>query len=164
MEKPPYRLQVNIRQDQWAGRVGVFVGGHKDRLNGLPCLRAQLIELEQHPPSDGRGPPTFYVHRVLLIAQKRTDGFFSFSKEEDRTARVAAPQSEQVLEIFVGKPGLIALRWGGQDLAELTKDGTNLLFSSADYLGDFGFYNDGSAAVFRNAQQMLFEDETHGDN
>jgi hypothetical protein len=151
-----YQMRVNVNQNGWTGGIGIFFGYAADVCDGTPCVRYQFLELRPYLPRDPAR--AFAVCRGLEQAVPDGKGGHRFIRRDLASAPLPRPNRQgQLLDLEVGRPGLVTARWDGLPLTALTAPAVNAQLKESDYVGEFGTLNFASGGEFRNYEVMLFE-------
>ena len=143
----------------WVGAVGMFIGFHDDVRDGKPAKKCQIFELR---PFKGNPDEAFVLRRGFVIFEKTPEKMRLILEGPGASTVLARPddRDECILDIAVGKHGLIQAMWNGKPCPELSTNEVNKSFERAEYLGAFGTFNRRSQSVFGNARLLLFDKET----
>jgi hypothetical protein len=151
-----YKIQLGIRQSPWVGGVGLFFGWHKDQVEGKPCVKLQLLQLQSR--ALGGGGKEFVLLRSRGTMWEVKGRKIPSLQDTASAILERVPPHEQILEIEVGRIGpLLSVRWGGKEMPGLTTTAANSLLAADDYRGAFGTFTSFSPAVFGNVRLMILE-------
>jgi hypothetical protein len=145
--EPAYTLEIDLHQQQWAGRVGVFFGYHP--MADMPSkVRYQTISFERYSDAD------IILSRALH--EQQIDGPDEVGPPMSRQlskASVPLPRSgTQLLELDVFRD-TVKVRWAGLELKELSNDAFQTV-QLADQTGEFGVYLHKANLIVRDARIM----------
>jgi serine/threonine protein kinase len=157
-DRAGYELKLGIKKLNWTeapGLVGLFFGCHPAVVDGQPCQKFQVLEIGFYNKSElrmSRRWGTFKPNGTpLMPPQMRSTGAGS---------QVQQPALWEwgTLEIIVTKaPGLSSVIWNGAPIRDLVQQESNKLFTDADYIGEFGTWNQRSVSTYGRAEIMLYE-------
>ncbi|HVV99448.1 MAG TPA: serine/threonine-protein kinase [Planctomycetaceae bacterium] len=150
--EPAYRLELDLHQPQWAGRIGVFFGYHADGHPNAPDydpsqIRYQTITVENF--SGG-----LFLCRSLYSEQIEGPEEAGLpSAKQLALASVPMPQSDsQSLELEVFR-NRIKVWWAGEEIKALSDDAFQTI-EEADQVGYFGIFVHKSNGIVRDARVM----------
>jgi len=145
-----HTISMEIRQADWAGDVGIFVGYHRV-LNdfGRPCGSFQRIWLQRI--LDETGKPDFRMFRRWSVIDPDS---LMVSGDYDFAWPVAMPEPNEWrrLEIEFDERGIRKIFWGDEEVKALSADSINNDFVPTDYVGPWGVYLRTGTASFRNVK------------
>jgi hypothetical protein len=153
-----YEFEITVRQDPWAGNVGVFFGYGRRALNGRPAETYQVVELT---PVKAQGHATRF-----RLDWKANASIGPAGGDQEETSLVVGsspefqlPPGEQRVRVVVGAEGLSAVVWDGKPVPGLARA---VALPPADEratcTGDFGVYVARGNGVFRDAKYLYHED------
>jgi hypothetical protein len=153
-----YILDLEIKQTPLTGNFGVFFGYHPDSdfRNGKPCFKFQILEVK----SDLKKGKFAMGRRWALIEPVQGEFDMGFNSGFG-SAKLNPPfdATGYHLEIEVRQGRLRQVLWNKQRL-EFIGDEIIAKVTEADYVGQFGTFNQGSQSVFSNIRFMICERKT----
>jgi hypothetical protein len=154
-----YQIQLSIKQVRWTAGVGLFFGYHDDTLFGKPCRKCQVLELR---PRVVQTPKKGFILERKCVWIEEADGRPKVTRQlEVMSATLDTPMDARpyLLSIRVGASRLEEIRWNDKPFPDLVgaKLEATAKLTPADYVGEFGAFNNKSHAVFGNVQLYLYE-------
>jgi hypothetical protein len=154
----PCTVSVGIRQAVWNGAAGVFLGygieTHKER----PRARFQYLAItKQTDPAGG----VALVLRRSITAIDPPSGAILTVKElgYQKLKNWPPPGAIPRLELQVGPDGLVAARWGEQEVPDVTGAYQNGKLTRGDYAGAWGLVNQYETTWFQDPAVIAHPEE-----
>jgi hypothetical protein len=150
-----FQLGVTMRQNPWAGNIGLFFGYRDVQFEGQAAHVYQVVQLVSTPEGNDRFFRLYWtsVTDIDVPEPRQLSGRRIGVSERFRIAR-----EDCTLAIKIDKGGLQAVSWKGRKLRGLDASEVTTPPRRMEYDGGFGVYVTNGSGVFRNAQFFFNED------
>jgi serine/threonine protein kinase len=139
-----YKFSLRIRQTDWTGEVGVFLGYHKEIRDGRESAVFQLIRLRKLRRSEDQKPvwewPDVYVIQRELVVIPPNQA--TVVQLRDLGSQEVAPETLQhnpKLEVQVEDGAVVCVRWADRELDRL-RDSAGKNGPIAEAAGPWGLF------------------------
>ena len=164
VERTEYDFSIDIYQNEWPGRSGIFFGYRQTEFGPEPRWQYQLIELHRKRDSEG-AEKRLRIDRAIGWIRHRSDGRRVFEDEWSCASQIVGWPGghRQTLRVIVRDDGIDKVYWGGELLEAICSPQANhpalpkaQRLTGQDYLGQFGVQVYRSDTTFSNVGIEFF--------
>lgn len=147
-----YKLQVELAQNPWVGKCGIFWDLHEDGEGATDYQALALVETTELGKKQTFAWQRLHVH----FNPKSPTRFMDFPL---RAQAIDHPGvTSHLLEITFKAGAPRSATWGGQPLSDLLQTTDEEIFPNAtDYVGEFGVFTSGGQTNFAKARIFLID-------
>ena len=155
VDRPSYRLQIEIKQTRGIGGVGLFFGYHAAMVEGLPCFKCQYLELRVDVAPAAKGGFRLVRGWVTFQPKEQALKILEESPSSAQLERRKVKEDNQ-LDMVVEHGQLTNVRWN-TELLKFVGPESVFPYTNSDFVGEFGTFNRTSFGIYTKAAVFLYE-------